>query len=362
MKKIICLIMFMMITVNVIGCSKTTDTKQDVDATKQSNETTKDNAEETKEDSNEAVKEATFDNLYPDFIQEETETTITYVDKFGTETTVTKKPKKVVIAYNSILGLWYYTGGTSLTKVKGSINVPEEASDILDLGSTRSVSLEAIIALEPDLVILAANVENQVALAPILMESGIESMIIDTSINSYERFKENAYLFSKINGTEEAYDTKVNSIISDIDVMINKAQTVETKSKVAAIFASSKSMSLDSDVALTGEMIHLLGGDNILNATDIKAEGESRVAFSIEALITQNPDIIMISTMGNVDEVKENVNKMIAENPVWNEVEAVKNNRVYYLPKEYSVYKPNEKYVEAFGYVANLLYPEVFGE
>ncbi len=142
----------------------------------------------------------------------------------------------MIIAYNSILGLWYYTGGTSLTKVKGSINVPEEASDIMDLGSTRSVSLEAIIALEPDLVILAANVENQVALAPILKESGIESMIIDTSINSYERFKENAYLFSKINGTEEAYDTKVNSIITDIDAMINKAHTVKNKIKSSSYF------------------------------------------------------------------------------------------------------------------------------
>ncbi len=91
MKKIICLIMFMMITVNVIGCSKATDTKQDVDATKQNNETTKDNAEETKEASNETAKATSFDNLYPDFIQEETETNITYVDKFGTETTVTKK-------------------------------------------------------------------------------------------------------------------------------------------------------------------------------------------------------------------------------------------------------------------------------
>ncbi|QUI21785.1 ABC transporter substrate-binding protein [Vallitalea pronyensis] len=367
MKKLISCMLVIMMILSVAGCGQSDAKKKDEDSnqnvtTHADAETTEGQTGDSTEDMTEQANPSNGTNLYPDFIIEETETTITYVDKFGTETMVTKKPEKVVIAFNSILGLWYYAGGTSLTKVKGSTNVPEEAKDLMDLGSSRSVSLEAIIALEPDLVILAANVEGQVALAPTLKESGIEAMIIDTSINAYERFKENAYLFSKINGTEEAYDTKVQAIITEIDGIIEKAQAVETKSRVAAMFATSKSMSLDSDMALTGEMIYALGGENILNASDVKVEGESRVPFSIEALITQNPEIIMISTMGDIEGVKENVNKMIDENPAWNQVHAVENNRVYYLPKEYSVYKPNEKYAEAFTHIAKLLYPDVFGE
>lgn len=295
------------------------------------------------------------------FIINETSDDITYIDKFNNETTISKKPKRVVVCYNSILGLWYFTGGTSLTKVKGTINVPDEAKNLLDLGTANSVSLEAIIAQEPDLVILAANYEMHVAMAPLLREIGIEVMIIDTSINAYDRFMENTLLFSKINGTEDLYNSKVTPVIKDVESVINKVSSVNKKPRVAAIFATKRSLSLESDIALTGEIVNKLGGENILDKQDLLVEGETRINFSIEAIITQNPEIILISTMGDVDSVKSNVESMIGENPVWNEVDAVINNRVYFLPKQFSVYKPNELYGDAFLYIAQILYPETFG-
>lgn len=296
------------------------------------------------------------------FIIDETETTISYFDKFGSETVVTKNPQRVVIAFNSILGLWYYAGGESLTKVKGKVNVPKEAKDLIDLGSNRSLSLEKIAALEPELVILAANIDSQVAMAPILKEMGIEVMIIDTSVNSYKRFKENAYLFSKINGREDLYEGKITALNSDIDKLVKRTTALKSRPKVAVILTTSKNMSLETDIALTGEMVNLLGGENIYKEKDVLVSGKTRVTFSIESIITQNPEIIMFSTMGSVDGCKKTIDNMIKENPVWHEVEAVKNNRVYFLPKKYSVYKPNELYYEAFSYIAQIMYPEAFKE
>jgi iron complex transport system substrate-binding protein len=253
-------------------------------------------------------------------------------------------------------------GGESLTKMSGTTNVPEEAMDNIDLGTFNSVSIETIISLEPDLVLMTANVSSNEEMAKSLEEMGIETMLVDTSDNAYQRFKENAYLFSKVLGNDDTYEEKITPIVEKVDEIIAKAEEIEDKPKVAAIFATSKSLSLESEGALTGEMISLLGGKNILKEEDILAEGETRVDFSIEALIAQNPDIIMFSTMGDIDKAKETINTMISENPVWEEVEAVKNNRVYYLPKEFSVYKPNERYDEAFQYIANLLYPDQFKE
>lgn len=296
------------------------------------------------------------------FIINETETTVTYIDKFGTKREISKNPERVVIAFNSILGLWYYTGGTSLTKARGTVNVPDEALDLVDLGSTRSLSIEAIIALEPELVILAANINNQVAMAPILEEIGIEVMIIDTSTNSYNRFLENSLLFSKINRTEEQYEERVGSKRKNIDNIISKTRGINEKPSVAVIMVSNKNMKIESSASLTGEVIDLLGGVNIIEKDDIKISGKTRIAFSIESLLFANPDIIMFSSMGSIEGCKKNINKMISDNPVWSEMEAVKNNRVYFLPKEYSVYKPNENYDEAFRYIGSILYPEVFSE
>lgn len=296
------------------------------------------------------------------FIINETETTITYVDKFGTSREITKNPERVVIAFNSILGLWYYSGGSSLTKARGTVNVPDKALNLVDLGSTRSLSIEAIIALEPELVILAANINNQVAMAPILEEIGIEVMIIDTSTNSYTRFLENSLLFSKINRTEDQYEERVGSKRKNIDKIISKTRDISVKPRVAVIMVTNKSMKIESPASLTGEVVYLLGGENIIEKHDIKIKGKTRIAFSIESLLFSNPDIIMFSSMGSIEGCKKNINKMIADNPVWSEIDAVKNNRVHFLPKEYSVYKPNENYDEAFLHIGSLLYPEVFSE
>lgn len=355
MKKIFILFICVLLIFNVVGCTK--DVVQENVDTGTNNEKEELNESQSQ---NENLNENNYKNLYPEFIVDETETSVTYIDKFGKETIATKNPEKVVVLFNSVLGLWYYTGGESLTKVKGKTNVPEEALDNIDLGSAYSVSLEAILALEPSLVLMVPNSEIQVQMAPSLNEMGIETMMVDTSINSYECFKKNAYLFSKILGTEDSYDEKINPIVDEINDIIAKTKEIEEKPKVAVIFTTSKNMSLESDIALVGEMVYLLGGENIMKKEDILAEGETRVSFSIEALITQDPDIIMFSTMGKVEAAKENIDKMITENPAWEEVSAVRNNRVHFLPKEFSVYKPNQRYNEAFKSIAKILYPEHF--
>lgn len=383
MKKILSLMLVLSLVISTVACASSIkknidqtmteeksqrdelekdDEKKSVNDDEKKESNTEENAaDESISDKTDDVKAEEVEILFKDYVIDNSENSVTYIDKFGKETTVTKNPEKVVIAYNSILGLWYFAGGESLTKVKGSTNVPEEAMDLIDLGSVGDLSLEAIIAQEPDLVILAANYESQVAMAPSLNEMGIETMIVDIATNSYERFKENAYLFSLINNSHEIYVDKLLTINETVDEIVEKALANDSSPKVAAIFASNKSIKLESDLATVGEMINILGGSNIVDEADVPS-GETRIDFSIEALVSKNPEIITISTMGSVEDVKANIENMIEENPVWNEVDAVKNGRVYYLPKEYSVYKANELYAQAFELIAEILYPEIFGE
>lgn len=309
---------------------------------------------------NETEASSPFENIYPAYILGESDTKVTYMDTFGKETTITKNPEKTVVLYNSLLGLWYYMGGESVAKVKGTTNVPEEAMDLVDLGSYSSVSLEAIVALEPSLVIIASNVSATVEMAANLEEMGIETMIVDSKYRSYDRFKENAYLFSKVLGTEDLFYDKTDVIIKDVQNIIDQSSTAQDQPKVAPLFVTSTSISIETDIAQVGEMVTYLNGENIFIEEDLKAEGETRIPFSIEALVTQNPEVILITTMGSVEGAQATMEAMIEENPVWMEVDAVKNGRVHYLDKDLSVYKPNQRYAEAFKMIADLLYPELF--
>ena len=48
----------------------------------------------------------------------------------------------------------------------------------------------------------------------------------------------------------------------------------------------------------------------------------------------------------------------LVSDPVWSTLTAVKEGRVYLLPKDLFQYKPNSRWDEAYGYLIELLYGE----
>lgn len=48
-------------------------------------------------------------------------------------------------------------------------------------------------------------------------------------------------------------------------------------------------------------------------------------------------------------------------NPAWNELRAVRNKRVFFLPMELFLLNPGIRYDEAVLYMAKLVYPEIYG-
>ena len=129
--------------------------------------------------------------------------------------------------------------------------------------------------------------------------------------------------------------------------------------KVLILFSSSKSVTCELPGALTGDMADMLGAENIVS--DIPIEGSTRVQFSMERIVERDPDIILITTMGDVEKCKDRIKEDIESNQAWGALRAVKEGNVYYLPKEFYIYKPNAKYPEAVEYLAKILYPGVYG-
>ena len=77
----------------------------------------------------------------------------------------------------------------------------------------------------------------------------------------------------------------------------------------------------------------------------------------MESILLQNPDKILIVQSGDDAEgMKKNVEKMFAENPLWNELDAVKNKQVYFLDKHLYNLKPNARWAEAYETLAEILY------
>lgn len=298
-----------------------------------------------------------FQNKYPEFITGETTDTVSY--KSGDkEITISKKPKKVAILQNSMLDLWYLAGGEAIARADGKTNVPDEALALPTLGKTSEINIENLIAMEPDLVVLSTAFSSQMELIPLLEENNIEYAPITANTTPYQGFQENMYLFSKILGKEDAYNEKIASIQTKVDQIIEKTKKVKKQPTTVVLFSSTKNVQCELESSLTGEMVAMLGAQNIVEGLGV--EGENKVDFSMEKLAERDPDFILITTMGDVDKCKARIEKDIMANDAWATLTAVKEGRIYYLPSELFMYRPNNRYPEAFESLAKILYPEVF--
>ena len=64
--------------------------------------------------------------------------------------------------------------------------------------------------------------------------------------------------------------------------------------------------------------------------------------------------------MGDHEDVLKRMDNELLSHPVWKELKAVKEGRIFELPKDLYTYKPNKRYGEAYLKLAEMLYPEIF--
>jgi len=280
---------------------------------------------------------------------------VSYTDSTGIRRQIKQHPQHVVVGYNSLLDQWYFAGGTALTKVRGTSNVPAAALHLTDLGSMLSLSLEAILQLNPDLVILNAALENQVDLAKRLRAMGIDVILIDARSHTYQSFIDTVQLFSTIIGTNDSNHALTATLEASVNKTLQKAQTQPIKPKVGILFTSSTNVFMETPQAQVGEMVSMLGGVNIINS-DVKGSSDVRIPFNIEYLTQANPDCIFVSLMGDFETTKKAFESMLYTNKAFIGLDAFKNGTIYFVPKQYGIYKPNAAYADAFNYFYEKLY------
>jgi iron complex transport system substrate-binding protein len=276
---------------------------------------------------------------------------VTFREHDGTLSILPKKPQNVVVCLNSLLDLWYMSGGEAIARVKGSENVPPEATDLPLLGSFSQLNREKIMELEPDFIIFS---ESQKKERDFFAAEGIPTVCINYV--NYDDFRVILDLFTRVTGERGIYEKELVKIQEQVQSLIDQVPLGEGPS-YCILFASTRNVKAETDNTVTGYNLKLLGGRNIYKENLI--EGAVRVDLSLEYIVEQDPDIIFVTTMGSVDKSLDRIQDDMASSPVWSELNAIKQNRYYVLDKSYSIYKPNRFYPEAFEIEAEYLYPQI---
>lgn len=344
------LIIAVMLFLFLTGCSNNVESNIPVENEKSMEDIDK---EESKEGTNEEAGVSEYGIRI-------NENHILYTDETGEEVTIKKNPQNVIVLNNSYMEMWYQAGGTVVGRLEESKDkTVEETMSAEVVGTLSTPSLEKVLSLQPDLVIADNNYEAQRGMIPTLKENNIQVIALD--IDLLEEYYSTVRLFTAINEREDLYENHIKEIKNEVDEIIAKAPRDKNYSAVI-LFASPKSIAVRDSNTMVGEMLKHLNIANIADDGTAASRADTKV-FSMEKILEEDPDFIFVQTMGSdMEKIKERLKSDVHDNPAWASLTAVKEDRYIVLPKDLYLYKPNDRYPEAYEGLAKMIYPEVFGE
>ncbi|MDR1933921.1 MAG: ABC transporter substrate-binding protein [Spirochaetales bacterium] len=228
-----------------------------------------------------------------------------------------------------IIGQFDKVVGLALSE--SSLNWPEAVKEKTSVGSIRNVSLETLVALEPDLVIGSAMSERGLAAAAKL---GIPTAFI--SPNSLDEILRTMKALGRLLGAEEAARKTADEYALRIEEIRRKAPG--QNSTGFFVYAVNPIMIFGGG-SLPGEVLNLAGIRNPLAKVSF-----SRPAISQEEILAADPDYIFLA-MGAAASQAD-----LKNHPFWSRLRAVKNGNLMAPPAEYYL-RPSPRIVlgvEAF--------------
>jgi iron complex transport system substrate-binding protein len=275
---------------------------------------------------------------------------LTFTDSLGREVKLNQPAQRVVSLAPSNTEILYAVGAGSQVVGRDELsNYPEEVKDLSNVGgSMGDFNSEAILALEPDLVL--ASELNPPELASSLEALGLTVYYLGNP-KTLEEMYENLETVARLTGHEAEAADLVESLKSRVAAVDEKIAGVTEKPLVFyELDATDPTKPWTSG---PGTFIDLLiaraGGENA--AADLGSEWGQ---ISSEQLVAANPDIIVLG-----DAVYGITPESVKTRPGWDVLTAVKDDQIFTFDDNL-VSRPGPRLVDALEQLAKLLHPEVF--
>ena len=222
------------------------------------------------------------------------------------------------------------------------------------MGQIHAPNLEKIISLKPDLVV-GTNVPFHVMLRKPLEMAGVPLYL--NMINSYEDVLKSVDDFGRMAGKEKEAAAKRAQIEKDYAELTQDVQKGKGP-KVLIIFGSPDSFNMSTKLSFSGDLVKRLGGVNIADKAE-NVKDSSFIPLSMEFVAKENPDVVLLITMGGSKEILEKLRSNMRDNAIWHDVNAVKNNRVYQLPPSLFTVNPGTYTIDAMKIMKEYMYGDV---
>ena len=278
---------------------------------------------------------------------------VTFEDDLGRTVTV-EEPKRVAALIGSFAHMWYLAGGldslaAAASDTWTSFDIPL-GEEVINLGSTKKVSLETVIAAQPDFILASVNTDADLALREPLEDMGIPTAFFQVStFSDYLRVMK---ILTDITGCQENYRKNVLDIQQQVDDA--KARADGSAPTALYIRVSGNGCKVkNSQGSVLGEMLCDLGAVNIADSEQTLLEN-----LSMEVILEQDPEFIFVVLQSADPAVAQGVlEKTLLSDPAWECLTAVAEGRFFLMDPALYNLKPNDRWGEAYEKLADILYP-----
>ena len=232
--------------------------------------------------------------------------TVTYTDDYGTTVDIPLHPKRIVSTSPAVTEIIYALGGSHLLVGRTDFcSYPPEVADVESIGGISNLNIEKIMSLSPDLVISGSMIPKKSTVQ--MGKMGVPTVCVIEQ-KRYDGLYDNISKIGKLIGRTTAADS-LNALLraqlADLDLQTN----AQPKSVYYVVgFGPSGNFTAGGDfgdygvyfgtgvdenavdyLALANMLVHDINPDALTIAEDV-----SGWSYSLESLMSQDPDYIVI--------------------------------------------------------------------
>lgn len=259
-------------------------------------------------------------------------------------------PQRVVALSSSLAEIWLLAGGTLAGTTSDTLERGFEglAPNTAVVGTVKEPSLEAILDLQPDFVILSADIAGHTALQDTLVDAGIRHSYLH--VETFADYDAALETFCGLTGNTDLLAQNGTEVQTRIDRLLAEYTPPQPPVRYLLLRVHSSGGKVIADDHVACDILAELG------AVNIAAQNQSLLSdLSLEAILDCDPDYIFVVTMGEEDAALQTLEQVFTMQSAWQRLSAVQSGRVHLLPKDLFHYKPNAKWGDAYETIITLL-------
>lgn len=242
------------------------------------------------------------------------------VDVYGTPFTVDARPERIVsLSPSSTEGLFAVGAGAQVIAADEFSDYPAEAPTSDLSGFTPNV--EAIVALDPDLVVVSYDPGDLVAS---LASTGVQVLILDAAVDLDDVMRQLTILGEVTGNTDTAAEV-VTALEARVAAAVADAPTLDEP--LSYFHLLDETLFTVTSSTFIGSVYELFGLVNVADAADPDGSAFGYPQLSAEFLVDADPDLVFLSS-GDVES--------FAALPVLGQLRAVEDDAVVALAPDIS--------------------------